>query len=79
MVAVNEFVEDPVKVRVLVRLGDSVEVAEPVAEPLWEIVLELVGESVVVKELLTDPDGDREGVSEWDFSINTVTVTVTVT
>ena len=67
------------RVAVKVRLGDSVEVAELVGETLWEIVLEPVGESVIVKELLADPDGDHEGVSEGDFSINTVTVTVTVT
>jgi hypothetical protein len=81
MVAVNELVADPVKVRVLVkvRLGDSVAVAEVDGEPLWEIVLEPVGESVAVKELVAEPVGDDEGVSEGDFSINTVTVTVTVT
>ncbi len=69
--AVNDLVADPDKVRVpvKVRLGDSVAVTEVDGEPLWEIVLEPVGESVAVKELLADPDGDHEGVSDGDLSI----------
>lgn len=71
IVAVNELVADPDKVRepVKVRLVDSVAVAEVDGEPLWETVLEPVGESVAVKDWLAVLDGEGEGVSEGDFSI----------